>query len=815
MSTSRPDNQVGQVLILKKMLALEERKGFQDTSVFGGYERYFANLKQQLPANGIEMGGIARVIGLFDGYASLTVDERQRRVRQAIALLDSPETAVIRSDRSGTPSRTTAPVKPTAKTAQTPPRRSAARSAIRSLDEPVTVLPGVGEGRSRQLAAMGVITIRDLLYLLPRHHKDYSEVQSITSMLFHRECTIRGEVVSIEQDRTRAGKTVVTVEVSDGTGRVRATWFNPYIARQLSTGSEIAISGRVEQQRGMLCFRNPEWELLDEEMLHTGRLVPVYPLTRNLYQKQVRRLTRLALDGTRGLLRDPLAPEVLARQELIPLPDALEAVHYPDSVDQLQSARNRLAFDEFLVLQLGLVRRKVEWQAAEGHAFEIDVPLLEEFRRVLPFSLTGAQKRSLDEIFGDMSQPRPMSRLLQGDVGSGKTVVAAAAAIVAIAGGHQVALLAPTEILAEQHLRNLSDLLDRLPESDRPSIALLTGKSTTTERNTVDGALRSGKIDLLVGTHAILEEHVEFKRLGLAIIDEQHRFGVGQRATLREKGYNPDVLVMTATPIPRSLALVMHGDLDVSIIDELPPGRQPILTERFDTVQRAQIYGFLREQITAGHQAFIIYPLVEESEAIDARAATVEYERLSTEVFPDLRVGLLHGRMKPREKDDVMDAFRSKAIDILVSTSVVEVGIDIPNATVMVIEGAERFGLSQLHQFRGRVGRGASRSYCLLVADHRGENGNKRLDALVDTQDGFRLSEIDLELRGPGEFFGKRQSGLPDLKLASLGDLGTLQKARDEAHRILNEDPQLESEGNRLIREQVERFWAGGSGDLS
>ncbi len=634
-------------------------------------------------------------------------------------------------------------------------------------------------------------------------------------MLFHHECTILGEVLAVEEQRTRSGKPIVHVDIGDDTGRVRAIWFNPYVARQMAPGTQIAISGRVEQQRGLLCFRNPEWELVDAEMLHTGRLVPVYPLTRGLYQKQVRNLTRMALDASVELLEEPLSDETRRRHNLVTLPTAIAEIHYPDSVEQLQTARNRLAFDEFLVLQLGLVRRKVEWQAAEGHAFNVAPAELGQFFDVLPFSLTDAQRRVLDEIFGDMSRPRPMSRMLQGDVGSGKTVVAAAAAMVAIADKHQVALLAPTEILAEQHFRNLSQLLGQLPDDVRPTLALLTGKSTTAERQIIDEGLATGDVNLIVGTHAILEEHVEFKRLGLAIIDEQHRFGVGQRATLRDKGWNPDVLVMTATPIPRSLALVMHGDLDVSIIDELPPGRKPILTRRVETSKRRQVYQFLRDEIESGHQAFVIYPLVEESEAIDAKAATVEYERLSSEVFPDLRLGLLHGRMKSREKDDVMRAFRDREIDILVSTSVVEVGIDIPNATVMVIEGAERFGLSQLHQFRGRVGRGADHSYCILIAEERGENSNKRLDAMVDTQDGFRLSEIDLELRGPGEFFGTRQSGLPDLKLASLGDLGTLQKARDEAHRILEEDPSLEMAKNRVIRATVERFWAGGAGDLS
>jgi len=803
MSRPRDNATADSSVLWRKMFALEARKGYLDSAVSGGFERYFAG--QSAASNG-SADRLAELRRLFAGYAGLGASQRAQRIERALTLLHAGET------QRATPVAEAKRPAPPKKPAQ---RRVAPLPHVESLDDPITLLRGVGEGRARQLAALNVRTIRDLLLLLPRLHHDYSRVQPITSILFHRECTVRGEVVSLQEQRTKTGKPLVEMEISDGTGRVRATWFNPYIARQLPVGSQVAISGRVEQQRGILCFRNPEWELLDEEMLHTGRLVPVYPLTKGLYQKPLRNLTRMALDASARLLRDPLDDETRMRLQLMPLPIALEAIHYPESLDQLRIARNRLAFDEFLVLQLGLVQRKVEWQAADGHAFPSNPPLLAHFRGTLPFQFTAAQQRALDEILQDMALPRPMSRLLQGDVGSGKTVVAASAALVAIADGFQAALLAPTEILAEQHYRSLGGLFDALPENERPRLALLTGKSTKAERRDVDERLSAGEIDLIVGTHALLEEHVAFRRLGLAIIDEQHRFGVGQRAALRDKGYNPDVLVMTATPIPRSLSLVIHGDLDVSIIDELPPGRQTIETRRAESSKRREVYGFLRQQIDAGHQVFIIYPLVEESEAIDARAATAEYERLSTEVFPDLRLGLLHGRMKPVEKDAMMTAFREREIDILVSTSVVEVGIDIPNATVMLIEGAERFGLSQLHQFRGRVGRGAARSYCILIAGESSETANQRLDALVQTQDGFRLSEIDLELRGPGEFFGKRQSGLPDLKLASLGDLGTLQRARDEAHRILNADPHLSAEHNRLLRAQVERFWANGAGDLS
>lgn len=792
---------------MRKVLTLEARKGFQDTAVTGGLERFVAGFAPRLDATGAHL---RRVVA---GYRELSADERRRRITQAQLILEgrrTPEPAAAALGNTATSPATRAAAGPRR---AAPGRRAAVR--ITSLDDPVTVLPGVGPSRAKLLEGIAVRTVRDLIRLYPRSHKDYSAVQPIASVLFQRECTIRGAVSAIQDVRTATGKRYVMAEVDDGTGRIRAIWFNPYVLKQLPVGTQVALSGTVDQQRGTLVFRNPEWETLDSETLSTGRLVPVYPLTKNLYQKQLRQLTRLALDAGLALVRDPLPPELRARLGLTDLARALSAIHFPPSQEQLRQAKQRLAFDEFLVMQLGLVQRKLDWQRENGHAFKPDPPVLDDFLELLPFRLTGAQRRALDEIVADMARPQPMSRLLQGDVGSGKTVVAAAAALVAIADGFQAAILAPTEILAEQHFRGLSRLVGVLAEERRPRLGLLTGSTPAKERAAIDEGLRAGEMNLLVGTHAMLEERVSFARLGLAVIDEQHRFGVAQRHTLRAKGFNPDVLVMTATPIPRSLALVVHGDLDVSIIDELPPGRQPVQTRRAGPRERSREYARLREEIASGHQAFIIYPLVEESEQIDARAATAEYERLSREVFPDLRLGLLHGRMRPSEKDAVMRAFRDHEVDILVSTSVVEVGIDVPNATVMLIEGAERFGLSQLHQFRGRVGRGAAQSCCVLLSDEAGAEADRRLDALASTQDGFRLAEIDLELRGPGEFLGTRQSGLPDLRLASLGDLATLQRARDEAHRILRTDPSLTNPEHRYLKAQVAHFWSQGAGDLS
>jgi ATP-dependent DNA helicase RecG len=799
-----------QLEILKKMLRLERRRNFDDSAVSGGLEAFVRRAAGDAQGSGDHDAIFNELAITLSGYADLTPADRSQRVSQAEKLLgvaptDQNQVAQQEPAKAPTPTRR-----------QTKPRRQPSVK-LNSLDDQVEKIPGVGENRKEQLKLLGVRTVRDLLYLVPRRHEDYSRLSPINSVRYNGEYTIRGHVTNVQEQRTRNNARMITVVITDQSGSIPVIFFNPYILNQLHQGIEIAVSGRIERQNGAPCLRNPEWEKIEGETIHTGRLVPFYPLVRGLFQKQVRNLTRRALDIARDHIVDPLTPAMRERHNLMDLGRAIEALHYPHNMSEHRQARARLAFDEFLVLQYGLLRRKTEWQKQAGQSFPIDEDKIRFFTGSLPFKLTGAQERSLQEILGDLERDEPMSRLLQGDVGSGKTVVAAAAAYVVVSNNAQVAILAPTEILAEQHAKTFAEIFRQLPSANRPTSALLTGSTPASQRREIDEGLADGSIDILIGTHAILEGHVEFNQLGLAIIDEQHRFGVRQRARLRSKGMNPDILVMTATPIPRSLALVLHGDLDVSIIDELPPGRQTIVTRRTSGRKRPEIYQFIREQSHQGRQTFIIYPLVEESDRLDAKAATTEAERLDTEVFPDLRVGLLHGRMKPSEKDEVMTRFRDHEIDILVATSVVEVGIDVPNATVMVIEGAERFGLSQLHQFRGRVGRGAAKSYCILVTSDDSESGNsqRRLDAVVETQDGFKLAEVDLELRGPGEFFGTRQSGIPELEFAVLGDMITLNAARTEAQQIIEIDPELDLPEHRELKGAVERFWIDGMGDLS
>ncbi|MCS7050924.1 MAG: ATP-dependent DNA helicase RecG, partial [Thermomicrobium sp.] len=675
--------------------------------------------------------------------------------------------------------------------------------------------------RVRQLETLGVRTVRDLLSLVPRRYVDYTQVVPIgrlSRLLRVGEdvtCTVIGEVAQIERRATTTGRHYVSVELRDETGKIPVIWFNPYVARQLEVGQRIAVSGRLEGNGPYVRFRNPEWEPADADLTHTARIVPIYPLTHGLYQRQLRQLVRTALELALPQLTDPLPTALRQRYRLPSLAWALEQVHFPESLPAAERARHRLAFDEFLVLQLSLVQRRLAWQAQPGTPIPTDRAFLERFLASLPFTLTAAQQRALEEILADLARPHPMSRLLQGDVGSGKTVVAAAAALVVHRAGLQSAILAPTEILAEQHYRTLTRLYGGLSGTERPLVALLTGSTPERDRGPILAGLASGAIAIVVGTHALLEERVRFQRLAFAVIDEQHRFGVLQRHALRSKGENPHVLVMTATPIPRSLALVLHGDLDLSIIDELPPGRQPVKTFVVPGKRRAEAYRFVRREIEQGHQAFVICPLVEESESIEARAATAEYERLQRDVFPDLRLGLLHGRMSAREKEAVMTRFRDGQIDILVSTAVVEVGIDVPNATVILIEAAERFGLAQLHQFRGRVGRGSAPSYCLLVSEAESDTARQRLQAVATTTDGFRLAEIDLQLRGPGEFLGTRQSGLPNLRFATLADMPTLQAARRAAEELLRQDPTLSAPEHSALAHLVHALWAQSVADVS
>lgn len=817
---------------LERVLSLEEKQGYKNKAVVGGIRQFAAFWVTKARGEAmdeVDRALVEQIAEVLQGYARLpgaearaeTIDRLQQQLRQREERL--AEVAVAPAPRAPEPKRPARSPAPPHKAVSTavPQPDMAQEPDPDALQRPVTVLPGVGPATAERLRTLGIETIWELLYLFPRRYDDYSQLKPINRLQVGETVTVIGTIWETRARRSRSNQRIVQSVISDGTGSIQATWFNqPWLAKKLTAGTRIVISGTVDQYLGRKVFSSPEWEELAEELMHTGRIVPVYPLTKGLNAGKMRDLMKRAVEQWAPRVPDTLPETVRARQKLLPLPQALLQIHFPESSQLLHEARRRLAFDELLLLQLGMLGQRRTWQAEPALPLSAPPERLQQFISSLPFSLTDAQKRVIAEITGDMARPVPMNRLLQGDVGAGKTVVAAAAMVTAVAGGAQAAMMAPTEILAEQHFQGLDALLSPLGISVR----LLTGSTTGAEREQIYAGLADGSVNLIIGTHALIQENVQFNRLGLAVIDEQHRFGVDQRAALRDKGNpanngqaearNPHLLVMSATPIPRSLALSMYGDLDLSLLDEMPPGRQEIRTRWIRPSERERAYGFVRGQVQQGRQAYIICPLVEESDKIEAKAAVEEHARLQQQVFPDLKLGLVHGRMPSAGKEAVMRAFYAGETNILVSTSVIEVGVDVPNSTVMVIEGANRFGLAQLHQFRGRVGRGEHQSYCLLVSDAASADAEERLQALEQTNDGFQLAEKDLAIRGPGEFFGRRQSGMPELRLASLLDVKLLELARGEAQALFAEDPELEQPEHQGLREQVAAFWEA-AGDVS
>jgi ATP-dependent DNA helicase RecG len=683
-----------------------------------------------------------------------------------------------------------------------------------SLNFTLQRLPGISSSDARKLAKLGISTLADLLYYFPREHLSFKRTR--ISLAKTGECvTIAGKIVNhvIFNCRTKPELTLQKWIIRDKTGRITCTQFynhSYYQSQQwrseqyslYTPGTIVLITGKVKQDGYGLTINNPTIKVvsLADAKASTNSITPVYRLTKGITNELIRHCTKAAINYTQVLV-DPLPKTLRDRFELVDLEKAIAHIHFPPNGDTLETARKRLAFDEFFYLQLGLLRRRYSLQQQPGYPLTTTRKLLNRFYQQLPFTLTQAQQRVIREILADMEKPTPMNRLVQGDVGAGKTVVAAVAMLAAIQSGYQVALMAPTEVLAQQHFRKISVWLEPL----NVSIALLTGSTSARDRRDILGMLESGRLCLLVGTHALIQDTVHFKQLGLVVIDEQHRFGVQQRVRLSQKGICPHLLTMTATPIPRTLALTLHGDLDISLLDELPPGRQTIETKRLTSLTRHKAYRLIKQEVEQGRQAYIILPLVEKSEKLDLKAAIEEHQNLSENVFPNCKVGLLHGRMSLGEKEDAIARFRHHQIQILVSTTVVEVGLDVPNATVMLIEHAERFGLSQLHQLRGRVGRGNYKSYCLLVSDAKSDDAKTRLKVMETSQDGFFLAQMDLRLRGPGQVLGTKQAGLPEFTLADLvKDQALLEQAREAAQLVMRKDPTL-TRWPELLRELCRR----------
>ncbi len=958
---------------LQKVFKLEAERGYDNHAVVGGLERMFELWEAEARLDEVPEDLIQAVGSWFRDYGHLSEKSRAealqglwKRIQRSemgepvelpeenthpsakILIADQPpqnepavsemlervpehievgpaKTAAEPIQSARTPVRNE-PVVPT----YTAPsvRRETPTVEPAALLSPVTVLQGVGPRIAQNLSRLGLNTLRDMLFYFPRRYNDFSSLKPINRLVYGEEVTVIGMIKSVHVRQVRSGKaSMVEVLLTDGSGTLRVSWFNqPWIAKRLHEGMQISVAGKVDQYLGRLVMTNPEMEPIEEQQLNTNRIVPVYPLTAEVNQHWLRKQMNQVITYWAPKVMDPLPEELRASAGVMELPEALLQIHFPDNGEALKAARDRLSFDEILLLQLGVLRQKRSWHAREAVVIQTDRTWLEGQIRRAPFKLTGSQKKAIEDIITDLESGHPMNCLIQGDVGSGKTLVAAIAiAIVGMHGG-QASFMAPTSLLADQHYHSLVRMLAEeapsvppevilaevdeveiaaetnqlesagaseamavtviskdvaeddageetgeglileaaiedgevgqtedlsevepimenealLPEETsetaetnqieepvmpaeppgppplRPEeIRLLIGSTSEAEKNEIRGGLADGSIRLVIGTHALIEDPVAFKNLELVIVDEQHRFGVEQRGALRSKGDNPHLLVMTATPIPRSLALTVYGDLDLTVMDEMPPGRQPVSTHVLTPRERERAYTLIRSKIQEGQQVFIIYPLIEESENSDSRAAVAEYERLKTTIFPKSQVGLLHGRMRPDEKEAVMAAFRSGEYQILVSTTVIEVGVDIPNATVMLIEGANRFGLAQLHQLRGRVGRGAEKSYCLLIPDKADDLENERLQVMTSTNDGFVLAERDLEQRGPGQFLGTRQAGYDELKLASLMDVRLIEKARRFASTLFETDPDLSQPRHRLLASSLQQFWDGNTSDIS
>lgn len=794
----------GFINTIEGILLLEKRRGYTNTSVVGGFPRFIDFINKNGPLDNIHMDDVDKLADVFNRYASHSKEARQELVAACLKWLqDDPRNK-----------RLTLPAIETLDQQQNEKKSVVESPSLqdKALFGPIKAIRGIGERNSRLYTKLGIETIYDLLRFFPRRYQDFSQLKTINRLEYGDELSVIGTIMRDLYTRSskRGNLKITEAALGDGTGTIKLTWFNqPYLANQLHKGSAIVVSGKVDMYLGRLVMTSPDWEPLDSEQLHTNRIVPIYPLTAGLTQRQLRKIIHQNLPFWSTRVQEYLPDEIMGKEDFPSISQTLTQIHFPDNSESLNQARDRLAFEEIFFLQLGVLVQKNQWSSHTATQYSLSDAQVSQSSANLPYELTSAQQAAIKDILQDLNSGQPMNRLLQGDVGSGKTVVAKFAIQAVIIHDGQAAVMAPTSILAEQHYRTLTDLLVNDGLIRPEEIALLIGSTPAKDRTEIIDGLASGTIKVIIGTHALIEDPVEFKNLQLAVIDEQHRFGVEQRTILREKGQDPHLLVMTATPIPRSLALTVYGDLDVTTISEMPPGRQPVETRLISPGHREEAYQLIRDQVSEGYQAFIVYPLVETEEEDEYRAAVNEYDRLQKRVFPKYRIGLMHGRLKPSEKDEVMLAFRNREYDVLVTTTVIEVGVDIPRATVVLVEGANRFGLAQLHQIRGRVGRSADKSYCLLIPENESAIENERLAVMAATNDGFKLAEFDLQQRGPGEFLGTRQSGYAGLRFASITNTRLIEKCRGYARQIFSADSTLVKPEHQLLKEQLKFLWPG------
>ena len=802
---------------IERPLIFASRDNYKNLSNIKDLGKFLLNLlpmlkDSSLPATSGNLNNLTdELLEIFSDYDFQKLELKKYKIEKAQIVLEKLKT-IINSPAANTRSFT-----PDQRTLE---RISDLKESGAKLNLPVQYLKGVGPKMAERFAAKKIATVEDLLYFLPRTYEDRREIKKINRLEAEKTQTTVGTVTS-SQVRYFGRRKILETVISDGTGNMTAKWFKgqmSYLIDVFKKGTKVIFTGLVKPDYKGKSMIHPDYEILDEKdednLLNFKRIVPIYSETEGLHQKYFRKVMNFALENYSRYVASPIPVNICEKRRLINIHEALLSVHFPgnnESVEQFITSRSdahrRLIYDEFFFFQLGMAVKRSGSILEKGIPFKVTGKILDKFYSILSFELTGAQKRVIGEIQNDMSRETAMNRLLQGDVGSGKTIVSMAAMITACENSYQAAIMAPTEILAKQHFETISSWAEKIGLNT----VLLTGSMNNSIRNEILNQIQNGKADIIIGTHALIQEDVDFHRLGFVVIDEQHRFGVMQRATLRGKGINADVLVMTATPIPRTLAMTVYGDLDVSVIDEMPPGKKPVHTVVLPESKREKVYQTISAELAKGHQAFIVYPLVEESETLDLKDATNMSKHLQKDIFPDNRVGLIHGKMKEKEKDEVMREFLENKIQILVSTTVIEVGIDVPRASLMIIEHAERFGLSQLHQLRGRVGRRDIPSSCILLTDFKcSADARKRLKVMEKTTDGFAIAEEDLAIRGPGDFLGTRQSGIPDFRIASIiRDARILNDAKEDAFALAARDPFLEKPEHLILKEALIEKWRG------